>query len=63
MLCAKAGPICAGKHLEPWAWAQPLPPRVKLAIDFESAMADVKKVVEFDEPQGFQKLGETISKK
>lgn len=32
----------------------------KLAIDFESAMADVKKVVDFDEPQGFQKLGETI---
>lgn len=29
---------------------------VKLAINFESAMADVKKVVDFDTPDGFQKL-------
>ncbi len=33
---------------------------VKLAIDFESAMADVKKVVDFDTPDGFKKLGENI---
>ena len=33
---------------------------VKAAIDFESAMADVRKVVEFHEPDGLQKLGETL---
>lgn len=33
---------------------------VKLAIDFESAMADVKKVVDFDTPDGFQKLTDQI---
>lgn len=35
---------------------------VKLAIDFESAMADVKKVVDFDTPEGFAKLGDEILK-
>ena len=35
---------------------------VKLAIDFESAMADVKKVVDFDTPEGFTKLGDEILK-
>ena len=33
---------------------------VKLAIDFESAMADVKKVVDFETPEGFTKLGDEI---
>lgn len=33
---------------------------VKLAINFESAMADVKKVVDFDTPDGFQKLTNEI---
>lgn len=33
---------------------------VKLAIDFESAMSDVKKVVDFDTPDGFQKLSDDI---
>ncbi|MGS5088283.1 phage tail tape measure protein [Hydrogenophaga sp. A37] len=33
---------------------------VKLAIDFESAMADVKKVVDFDTPDGFEKLTNEI---
>lgn len=33
---------------------------VKLAIDFESAMADVKKVVDFETPEGFAKLGDEI---
>ncbi len=33
---------------------------VKLAIDFESAMADVKKVVEFDAPDGLVKLGDEL---
>ena len=35
---------------------------VKLAIDFESAMADVKKVVDFETPEGFAKLGDEILK-
>ena len=33
---------------------------VKLAIDFESAMADVKKVVDFERPEGFKRLGDDI---
>ena len=33
---------------------------VKLAIDFESAMADVKKVVDFKTPEGFQKLSDEL---
>jgi TP901 family phage tail tape measure protein len=35
---------------------------VKLAIDYESAMADVKKVVDFDTPDGFVKLGDELLK-
>ena len=30
---------------------------LKAAIDFESAMTDVRKVVEFDTPDGLKKLG------
>lgn len=33
---------------------------VKAAIDFESTMADVKKVVDFDSPDGFKKMGQDI---
>lgn len=33
---------------------------VKLAIDFESAMADVKKVVDFDTPQQFKQMQDDI---
>lgn len=33
---------------------------VKAAIDFESTMADVKKVVDFDAPDGFKKMGQDI---
>ena len=33
---------------------------VKLAIDFESAMAGVKKVVDFDTPQQFKQMGDDI---
>lgn len=33
---------------------------VKLAIDFESAMANVKKVVEFDKPEQFQKMRQDL---
>lgn len=33
---------------------------IKAAIDFESAMADVRKVVDFKQPDGLKNLGETI---
>ncbi|MDK4537915.1 phage tail tape measure protein [Kingella kingae] len=33
---------------------------IKLAIDFESAMADVKKVVDFDTPEQFKQMGQDI---
>ncbi len=33
---------------------------IKAAIDFESAMADVRKVITFDTPDGLEKLGETL---
>ncbi len=33
---------------------------VKLAVDFESAMADVRKVVDFETPQQFKEMGEDI---
>lgn len=33
---------------------------IKAAIDFESVMADVKKVVDFDTPQQFKKMGTDI---
>ncbi|WP_171956283.1 phage tail tape measure protein [Stenotrophomonas maltophilia] len=38
--------------------AQGLP--VAQAMEFESAMADVKKVVDFDTPDGFEKMGDDI---
>ncbi len=33
---------------------------VKLAVDFESAMADVRKVIDFETPQQFKEMGEDI---
>lgn len=33
---------------------------VRLAVDFESAMADVKKVVDFDEPGGFELMNKQV---
>lgn len=33
---------------------------VKAAMDFETTMADVRKVVDFDTPDGLQKMGDTI---
>ncbi|MDE1465599.1 phage tail tape measure protein [Spartinivicinus poritis] len=35
---------------------------IKEAIQFESAMADVKKVVDFKQPEGFEKLSDTLKK-
>jgi TP901 family phage tail tape measure protein len=33
---------------------------IKAAMDFESTMADIRKVVDFPEPDGLQKMGQTI---
>ncbi|MDK4698921.1 phage tail tape measure protein [Kingella negevensis] len=33
---------------------------IKLAIDFRSAMADVKRVVDFDTPEQFKQMGQDI---
>ena len=46
-----------GQMLDAVALGATLAAPLKAAIDFESAMADVRKVVEFDTPDGLQKLG------
>ncbi|NNG82831.1 phage tail tape measure protein [Acinetobacter sp. ANC 5378] len=51
---AKKGLMIAG------AGAAALAVPVKLSIDFESAMADVKKVVDFDTPQQFKQMENDI---
>ena len=51
---AKKGLVIAG------AGAAALVIPVKLSIDFESAMADVKKVVDFDTPQQFKQMENDI---
>lgn len=51
---AKKGLMIAG------AGAAALAVPVKLSIDFESAMADVKKVVDFDTPQQFKQMEKDI---
>lgn len=35
---------------------------IKAAVDFETAMADVRKVVNFDSPDGLQKLGDSLKR-
>ena len=42
------------------AFAAPLVGAAKSAIDFESAMADVKKVVDFDTPQQFAEMSKDV---
>ncbi|WP_166359282.1 phage tail tape measure protein [Pseudomonas akapageensis] len=44
------------------ALAAPFVVGVKAAIDFESQMADVKKVVDFDTPQQFKQMGDDIGR-
>ncbi|MEJ8324388.1 phage tail tape measure protein [Kosakonia sacchari] len=44
------------------AFAAPLIAGAKAAIDFESQMADVRKVVDFDTPGQFKQMGEDILK-
>ncbi|MGX7741544.1 phage tail tape measure protein [Rhodopseudomonas parapalustris] len=49
-----------------YALAKSISTPVKAAIDFESAMADVKKVVDFETPESFAKMGDdllTLSKR
>lgn len=43
------------------AFAAPFVAGVKAAIEFESAMADVRKVVDFDTPEQFAKMGDEIT--
>lgn len=49
-----------GKALGTLGFAISAAAPIKAAIDFESAMADVKKVVDFDTPEGFKKLSKEI---
>ncbi|HAM04143.1 MAG TPA: phage tail tape measure protein, partial [Megasphaera sp.] len=42
--------------------AAPLIAATKAAVDFESAMADVRKVVDFDTPQQFAQMNEDVLK-
>ena len=49
-----------GQMLDAVALGATLAAPLKVAIDFESAMADVRKVVEFDTPEGLQKLGSEL---
>jgi len=49
-----------GEMLGAVAAAATLAVPVKLAVDFESAMADVRKVVDFETPQQFKEMGEDI---
>ncbi|MGD9759106.1 MAG: phage tail tape measure protein [Comamonas sp.] len=49
------GSIAAGGAL-----AAPIVVGVKAAMDFESKMADVKKVVDFDTPEQFQQMGKDV---
>lgn len=49
-----------GKMLGAVAAGATLAVPVKLAVDFESAMADVRKVIDFETPQQFKEMGEDI---
>jgi TP901 family phage tail tape measure protein len=49
-----------GQIMETVALGAAMAAPIKAAVDFESAMADVKKVVDFAEPEGLAKLGNTI---
>jgi TP901 family phage tail tape measure protein len=49
-----------GQIMETVALGAAMAAPIKAAVDFESAMADVKKVVDFAEPEGLTKLGNTI---
>lgn len=56
--------ICAFVPMEPLAdcgaFAAPFIAGAKAAIEFESAMADVRKVVDFDSPAQFKQMGDDV---
>lgn len=54
------GNISFGDVLKGGAFAAPFIAGAKAAIDFESAMADVRKVVNFDSPQQFKAMSKDI---
>lgn len=54
------GKISFQDVLQGGALAAPFVAGAKAAIDFESSMADVKKVVNFDTPQQFQQMGKDV---
>jgi TP901 family phage tail tape measure protein len=49
-----------GQIMETVALGMAMAAPIKAAVDFESAMAEVKKVVDFEAPDGLVKLGDTI---
>lgn len=54
------GEISFKDLLQGGAMVAPLVAATKAAVDFESAMADVKKVVDFDTPEQFKAMGEDV---
>jgi len=52
--------ISFGELLQGGALALPFIAGAKAAIDFESAMADVRKVVNFDSPQQFKDMSKDV---
>ncbi|MGS1116870.1 phage tail tape measure protein [Castellaniella sp. UC4442_H9] len=53
-------PISLSSVLQGGALAAPFVAGAKAAVDFESSMADVRKVVDFDTPQQFAQMGRDI---
>lgn len=54
------GSLSFGDVVAAGALAAPVIAATRAAIDFESAMADVKKVVDFDTPEQFKAMGQDI---
>lgn len=54
------GDLSFGDVISGGVLAAPVIAATKAAIDFESAMADVKKVVDFDTPEQFKAMGQDI---
>ncbi len=54
------GSISFGDVLEGGAFAAPFVMGAQAAIEFESAMADVKKVVQFETPEQFQQMNKEV---
>lgn len=52
--------FCLGDIAKGGAFAMPFIAGAKAAIEFESAMADVRKVVDFDSPAQFKQMGDDV---